>query len=141
MSRTKGARNVRTIVHELAAMKIVIKDANGESRKVTVLEALIMKAQHLAMTGNIAANKHIDRMRSKLVLDDQKPPGILLAPKIPSKAEWIRRAKIANGLAERPDMPGPELEPLPGSEATPKRDGDSSGPGKQPPAGPGRSYR
>lgn len=147
MTKPKGARNVRTLIHELANMTVIIKDADGGSRKVLVKDALIMKAQQLAMTGDIPANKNVDRLRNRLIPEDQPQSGILLTPEPLSDAEWIRRQTIRNKFRHEPiyDAGPPKGEPpSPNAVNKPvkKPGGDGSG-GKDPP-GPdmrGRVFR
>ena len=115
MSRTKGARNVRTIVHEVAREQVAAR--NGEAdRKISVAEAVLLQIRHLAMKGNIAADKALDKLRVRNNMEPQEHAGILLVPKPLATAEWIRQAEIANRFREKPEMPpGNAQDGAPGS--------------------------
>lgn len=49
--RRKGAKNESTILHELLHRKIALREA-GKSRKVTILEAMLLKFAEDSLRGN-----------------------------------------------------------------------------------------
>ncbi len=119
--RPKGARNVKTIVKELARQRIPIHEA-GEDQQVSVVEALVLKLQHLAMTGDVAANKRLDQLRLRIEPEPPADAGLLVVPQPLAQTEWIRRAEIEDRSRQKPEMP----------QAAAKGQADSTGPVDQP---------
>ena len=117
--RPKGARKLRTLMHDLANEPVVINDADGD-RQVPMYMALLRKLQYLAMAGDIEADKALDRFRPRVDPEPTSKPGLLVVPQTLSQEEWIRRAKIENGLRSEPTMMAPPTSP-PASSAPVRR--------------------
>lgn len=118
--RPKGARNVRAIVRDLAGEPVASRDAGGE-RQVPVVEALLRKLQHLAMAGDIEADKALDRFRQHVDPEPAAKAGLLVVPQTLSQEEWIRRARIENALKSEPVMPPPAPPPPTPPPSEPRR--------------------
>ena len=102
--RPPGSRNRSTIVQEVAGQKVTINET-GVKRSVTLAEALLLRLERMAMNGNTSAVKLLSKLRAKHDPEPADDAGILLAPELPTKEEWIRQAEIKNSFAEPPIMP------------------------------------
>lgn len=99
--RPRGGRNVKTILREIARESICVRDG---APPISIAEALLRKLQHLAMQGDIEADKALDRHLNHLDPEPQAQGGGLLAPGMLNPEEWIRREMIANEFREQPTM-------------------------------------
>ena len=102
--RPPGSRNERTIVREVAAQQVELTE-QGEKRKVTIAEALVLSLERLAMNGEVTAYRALDKLRRKLAPEPESGTGVLLAPAVLPPEEWIRQAGIRNRFASAPEMP------------------------------------
>lgn len=96
----KGARNVRTIVQEIARERHKIR-IEGCVRTMTTAELVVLALNKKAMAGDVRAAREVDRLR------DRHGPveatgGLLVVPDEMSPEEWMRRAEIRNRIAEPP---------------------------------------
>lgn len=121
--RPKGSRNQSTIVREVGRMLTTISEGGSEER-VPIAEAVVRLLERRAMTGDIAADKALARLKLRMVpAHEQEPATLLLAPEPLKAAEWIRQQEILNHLRETPEEAG---EPS-GASSDPKPPGGGSG--------------
>ncbi len=73
--------------------------------------ALLRKLQHMAMAGDIEADKALDRIRLHVDPDPTGKTDLLVAPQTLTQEEWTRRAEIENGLRSEPTMAPPTSPP------------------------------
>lgn len=102
--RPPGSRNERTIVREVAAQQVELKE-QGEKRKVTVAEALVLSLERFGMRGDVAAYRALDKLRRRLAPEPESGTAVLLAPAVLTSEEWIRQVEIHNLFAIAPEMP------------------------------------
>ena len=98
--RMKGARNVRTIVQEIAREGHKVR-IEGRIQTLTTAELVVLALSRKAMAGDVRAVREIDRLR------DRHGPvettgGVLVVPGEMSPEEWSRRAEIQNRFRKRP---------------------------------------
>ncbi|MEZ5656106.1 MAG: DUF5681 domain-containing protein [Sphingobium sp.] len=110
--RPPGALNTSTIYRQFARQKVSITE-NGVRRKIPMGKALLRLLRHLALEGDIAAQKLVEKIRHTLnpESDSDRHQGVLLAPEMLSPAEWIRRAEIENRYKAEPDYTEDQYEP------------------------------
>lgn len=104
--RPPGSRNEATILRELAAQKVTIRDADG-TRTVTYMQANTLRLLHKAARGDLRVDKRLDLIRARLQPEQTEVAGVLLVPGMMEEAEWVRQAEIRNRFAERPEMDPP----------------------------------
>ncbi len=101
--RRKGARNVRTIVHEIAVEKHKVKRGD-KIVTLTVTELVLLAIQKKAMGGHVSAARYIDKLRDHYQPDKTEDNcGLLVVPGDISADEWVRRAEIIGRFAKPPD--------------------------------------
>ena len=71
--RPKDARGLRTIVRDALDEKILIR-TNGKDRRVTRLEALVLKQIELASKGDLRALDKLIHLHMNLVPETEPPP-------------------------------------------------------------------
>lgn len=127
--RPKGARNIGTIIREVARERITMREGDI-AQSVTIAEALLLKARQLAMTGDIRLDKELDKLRQQLDPPTAEASAYLIAPEQMNAEEWIRRAEIANRFSKPPEealsptiharpSPGPVDQPI--QQTSPER--------------------
>jgi hypothetical protein len=128
--RPTGARNQATIVREVARMKTTITRA-GKEERVTIAEAMVWLLERLTMTGNVAADRLLAKLRRRLAPeDDEQSYGIMVVPEPLSQHEWIRQQTILNQFRTPPELPASSAGPAPDGTAPPIPSG--SGPPARP---------
>jgi hypothetical protein len=70
--RPKGAKNEATILHELLNRKIQVREA-GRTRKITVLEAILLRFTEDALKGNTKSAAFIFNRYAGAQVDDSQP--------------------------------------------------------------------
>ena len=152
--RPKGARNHRTIVREVAMQQVTIK-GDGGAKTVKIGEAMLLLLERRTMSGDVAADKALTRLRNQIIPQaDDDECGFLLAPEPLGEEEWIRQQEILNSFREKPDEggglagggkgPGDGGETAPSGAPQPNPSTPSSGSGamlptsqpSHPPSGP-----
>jgi hypothetical protein len=81
--RQKGARNLNTIARDLMDEKIPVRK-DGETRMVSVLEALLLKARNEALKGGQKEIERLIKMLGRSFGETLDPP----APDAPTKVIW-----------------------------------------------------
>ena len=103
--RPKGTPNVKTIVRRIAREKHKVMEG-GRPRRLTTVELLLRLQRNKAMTGNIQAERYLDRWRDRLSPSSDET-GYLLAPEDVPLEEFIRRQERLNTLRRPPKGYGP----------------------------------
>ncbi|MFC6487693.1 DUF5681 domain-containing protein [Nitratireductor sp. GCM10026969] len=98
--RRKGARNVKTIVEEIAREKHTVKHGD-EMRRLTTVALVFEALKRKALEGDVRAIRLLDRLRERFCREESET-GLLLVPDDMEPQEWIRRAEIRNKFAKKP---------------------------------------
>lgn len=129
--RPKGSRNQATIVREVGRMLTTISQGE-EAERVTIAEAMVRLLERRTMTGDVAADRTLTKLRARVAPEAEKAEvGILLVPEQLTPEEWVRRAEILNRFCEKPEMPPGEPDNGPGNrlgDAGSSGGGSTSGP-------------
>ncbi|AZI36297.1 hypothetical protein [Caenibius tardaugens] len=129
--RPPGSVNTRTLVHDLAGDTIMLRDAGGVSRQVSIVEALLLALRNLAMTGDIEAAKRLEQLHRMRVPEptDGSTQGLLLVPEALSVEEWARQEDIRCQHTQPPEMPAAVVQPQAHTAAAPVVQRPPSNPG------------
>lgn len=99
--RPKGARNAKTIVNEIAKEQHTLR-IDGKTCKVNTVELLLHVLTAKAMTGNLPAQKLLEKLRDRYAPKVTSSDGYLVVPEGLSNEEFLRRAEIVNKYKEPP---------------------------------------
>lgn len=110
--RPRNARNTRTIVQDLADMRMPLQGSGAGAPSVPLREAVILMLQNLAMTGDIEADKLLDKIRAHVAPEQPISFGLLVVPEMQDADTWIREAQIRNKYLKQPEMPDPPKKPF-----------------------------
>lgn len=98
--RPKGAKGLKTIVHDLMTAKVAVRTASGE-RKISRIEAVLQKTIELAMKGNQRALAELTKLYSAAVPDPPTQAAVHSAEELTQtdlaildelKAGWLAEA-------------------------------------------------
>ncbi|MEZ5711371.1 MAG: DUF5681 domain-containing protein [Sphingobium sp.] len=142
--RPPGSRNTSTITREFACLKVSITEHGGR-RKVSMAEVFLRQLRNLALQGDIAAQKLVEKVRHTLnpEADSEMRYGVLLAPGMQSEQEWIRRAEIENQYKTMPtyEEEYAPLSPNPVDKPVEKASGERSAGEAEPDPKPRARYK
>jgi len=99
--RRKGARNVETIVREIAMEKHKVK-IDGKIRRLTTAELVLLALRRKALSGDVRAAADIDRLHDRHGPAEVKG-GWLVVPETMSKEEWQAMVELHNRSVVHPD--------------------------------------
>jgi len=94
--RPKGARSLKTIVHEVLGEKISVR-TNGKERRVSRLEALILRQVELAVKGNMRALEKL--LQLHMTLAPVSEPEKVLGPTGLSETDEAALQELARVVA------------------------------------------
>lgn len=99
--RRKGARNVETIVREIAMEKHKVK-IDGKIRRLTTAELVLLSLRRKALSGDVRAAADIDRLHDRHGPAEVKG-GWLVVPETMSQDEWQAMVELHNRSVVHPD--------------------------------------
>lgn len=98
--RTKGARNVKSIVRDIARMRHPVT-IDGRVQRKSTIELLLLTLLKKAMAGDVRAAQHVDRLRDRHGPVEEKRSVLVVSDDM-SPEEWMRRAEIQNRFRKKP---------------------------------------
>ena len=101
--RTKGAKNMKTIVQAFADEFHTITE-NGKKVRLTSAQLVVKTLNAKAMEGDVGANVYLEWLRQKFAHNDSHA-GVLVVPEVLSIEEWTRQAEIHFANVVQPDPP------------------------------------
>ena len=99
--RRKGARNVETIVRDIAMEKHKVK-IDGKIRRLTTAELVLLSLRRKALSGDVRAAADIDRLHDRHGPAEIKG-GWLVVPETMSQDEWQAMVELHNRSVVHPD--------------------------------------
>lgn len=108
--RPPGAKNTKTIVHEIAHERHVVQE-DGQTRSYTTAQLLMKTLSRKAMKGDVPASKLLDKYRAVYQLEQGKTPGgFLLVFETMAEEQWELHMRADNARREYLDSQGPDAK-------------------------------
>lgn len=108
--RPPGAKNTKTIVHEIAHERHVVQE-DGQTRSYTTAQLLLKTLSRKAMKGDVPASKLLDKYRAVYQLEQvETPGGFLVVFETMAVEQWERHSGALNARREYEDSQDPERE-------------------------------
>ena len=99
--RPRGSKDRKAIIKEIANERHTVKE-NGEPRRLTTLELVMLTLRNKAAEGDIRAIRSYEAYRAKYAPDENDGTGYLVVPAAKSQEEWIKEQMELNKTRERP---------------------------------------